>query len=1315
MKRKNVILVSVIVFICLFIFSIPTASSSALIAEPEPTTVNVQGIDDQIEQAIFEAIASNNNYVQGSMVTNLQVTEIQISQDQQWATAWVVYYDPQIEALLPTEPALTVSHFLNGGWQVYLPLDPGWRDAISLIPDDLLSANEKDMWVAMDQGTIESFTTQSGYYLPWHGGQTAYLSRSVGHDADYTSAHFSFDFFLPGTTICPSGISSTSGTNGLNFEIYASRAGTVWGWKDSIGNCDHSDVNFIVIRNADDPTLFQLYMHLSQNSIPQALKSVGAPVARGQFIAVADNTGASSGSHLHFQIEHQPTWPSANPYWNTALDMTFLDVDINGGRPRSSYFDPPYCRDSDICDVFRSTYVSGNYYLGDSIPPTGELTGITTGELINTEKITLSGWGSDEQSGLDYGQLKAYFDGAWHNLGPQFNPSITYTWDFCNPDLPVTNGPVSVAMLLYDVAGNPAPQVGLSHFTQNYSCPIPPPACVPGPNQVTMFEDAYYHGGCAKYDVGNYPTGNSLNPIGNNDAESILVGENAIATLYSSENFTGHSQAVTQDAGYIQYQWVSANTLSSMKVSSKDVVPEAPILTNPVVSSVFREGDVIPFSWMNGGGGIEYQVEIYLNTHLLQTLSWQGDPIRYVDSLALGAYSWRVQARNAAGVSAWSQGSTFSIESPIVIPVPETVPYSDTMETTQSKWVRSSSGLWSYKSSSAIAHSGTYSWWYQNSFGDYDDVHPNAGTLTSPPISIPTIGYYLRFYYRNQTETQGKSWDQRWVQISMDGRPFINLTQIYDDPQIPETSSWLQNKAIDLSTYAGHIIRIRFQFSTFDADANNYPGWGIDDFSISATPPSNCGENRQDETPGQAFLLTYDPSITIPGEICPNGDYDYYRFFGKAGDRVVADIDAMINGSLLDPYLYLLDTDGQTVLAENDDEVYAQRRDPLIGYTLSKDGTYYLKLKAWKHPLVGGDSYFYTIRLYEDHTKPNATITWPSSNSFLPDTNMTITANIDDVNNGVNRVEFYWHSTNWISGLWEKLGTDWDGTDGWRMEFNPAGQPEGNDAAFFIQVYDMAGNWTGMGAWNLVIDKTAPITSMIPLAPTQPSNAFLLEWIGSDNLSGNDYFEIQEKMNNGDWTTYPPIEGSNSQYWIIGNPGNTYAYRMHGVDHAGNSENYPTSSETTTTIQAANVLCNALDSYDTSGGDNSPVKASMIYANGASQFHNFCNPLVPGYQNDEDWAQLMVIQGEHYLIHSHANSPQSATVISLYAQDGTNLLVESFPRKFGDSTNLIWTSDRDGPIYLRFRHLDGRVIGTNVASTISVQTVTLTYFPLLYR
>jgi Peptidase family M23/Bacterial pre-peptidase C-terminal domain len=1313
MKQRHMLLISVTVFICLFLFSLPTVSSTALSAEPVSTNQPDQAIQNQVEMAILEKIASNDHYIQKGLVPSIQVTSIKTSNDLQQATAWVTYYDFQVEAVLPIEPGLALAQNIDGKWQVYLPSDPAWQNEISLVPDELLTQSEKEMWLAMNQGTQEAVPTQSGYFLPWHGGLTGYLSRSVGHDADYSTSHYAFDFYFTGNTICTSGSGINAGVNGQNFSIYASKAGTVWGWKDSVANCDHSDVNFIVIRNSDDPTIFQLYMHLSQDSIPPALKTVGAPVARGQFIALADNTGNSTGSHLHFQIEHQPYWPTDNPYWNTSLSMTFDDVDINGGRPRVSPLDPPYCRVDDVCDVFRSNYVSNNYYQGDSTPPTGDISGVSNGAVVSAPFLSLSGWGSDSQSGLAYGQLIASFDGSWHNLGDQFNPTFNYTWDLCNPQLSVTNGPVSVALLLYDVAGNPAPRVGLRTFTKNYDCPIPPPSCLPGSDQITLFEDPGYKGGCVKFNVGDYSTHTTLNPLGDNDAESILIGSNAIATLFSEDNFSGHSQAFLSNTGFMKYQWVSANSLSSLRVSTRSTLPQASILVSPVNSSVFRQGDAIPISWRNGGAATEYQVEIYLNGSIYRSLTWQSAPVAFVDSLQSGNYTWRVQSRNASGTSGWSASSAFSIESPIVIPTAETVPYSDTMETTQSKWISSTNGYWTYQNNSSKAHSGTHSWWYQNSLGTYDDNSPNSGTLTSPPISITSVGYYLRFYYRNQTETQGKTWDQRWVQISVDGGPFLNLEQIYDDPQMPETSSWMRNKAINLSAYSGHTIRVRFQFAAFDAADNNYPGWGIDDFSITATPPLSCSESRSDDTSNQAYLLTYDPTINVPGSICPNGDYDYYKFYGTAGDQVVADVDAMINGSLLDAYLFLIDTDGTTVLAENDDEVYSQRRDPLLSYRLTANGFYYLKLKAWKHPLVGGNDYFYTIRLYEDHVKPVASLTWPPSNSYLPDAIMTLAAQANDVANGVNRVEFYWHPTDWLVGVWEKLGTDWDSADGWSLEFNPAGEPEGNTAAFFIQVFDKAGNWTGMGAWNLGIDKTAPTTAMLPLAASQPSNAFLLEWTGSDNLSGIDHFNIQQSVNNGGWTTLPAINGNLFKNWVIGNPSTGYAYRMQGVDRSGNTENYPASAETSTTIPAPGILCFAPDTYDTSGNDNSPANASVIYLDGPGQFHNFCNPLVPGFQNDEDWIRLNPILGHRYFIINTPSSLPSATMISLFAQDGSTLLAQSFPQAFGSNSILGWTADRAEPVYIRLTHMNGQVIGKDVGGTLSVKTGYFTYFPLV--
>ena len=153
MRWKKVIWVVVTVIIVLFIFSIPAAFSAGLQAEPLPTDENQPEITDQVEKAILEEIANNNEYIQNGMVANLQVTQVEISSDQTWATAWVEYYDPQTETILPTEPALVVTQYVDNNWQVFFPSDPGWQDSIYALPDDLLSQEEKDMWVAMKSGS----------------------------------------------------------------------------------------------------------------------------------------------------------------------------------------------------------------------------------------------------------------------------------------------------------------------------------------------------------------------------------------------------------------------------------------------------------------------------------------------------------------------------------------------------------------------------------------------------------------------------------------------------------------------------------------------------------------------------------------------------------------------------------------------------------------------------------------------------------------------------------------------------------------------------------------------------------------------------------------------------------------------------------------------------------------------------------------------------------------------------------------------------------------------------------------------------------
>ena len=119
--------------------------------------------------------------------------------------------------------------------------------------------------------------------------------------------------------------------DGTEFPVLAAKGGkvkyAVWQYPDN--QMEHA--NYLVLQdNTTTPTTFQLYYHLAQNSIPAELRVPGTVVQQGQFIANADNTGPSTGHHLHFMVHADPT-----SFWGTSVDIVFSDVSVNGGRPRT--------------------------------------------------------------------------------------------------------------------------------------------------------------------------------------------------------------------------------------------------------------------------------------------------------------------------------------------------------------------------------------------------------------------------------------------------------------------------------------------------------------------------------------------------------------------------------------------------------------------------------------------------------------------------------------------------------------------------------------------------------------------------------------------------------------------------------------------------------------------------------------------------------------------------------------------------------------------------------------------------------------------
>ena len=235
---------------------------------------------------------------------------------------------------------------------------------------------------------------------------------------------------------------------------------------------------------------------------------------------------------------------------------------------------------------------------------------------------------------------------------------------------------------------------------------------------------------------------------------------------------------------------------------------------------------------------------------------------------------------------------------------------------------------------------------------------------------------------------------------------------------------------------------------------------------------------EENNSTGAATAVSLGDTITN-ANICGANDVDYYAFTGQTGDKIFLDIDAQTLGSSLNSTIYLLDSDGTTILAQNDDEQFGLL-DSKLGSTLPHNGTYYVKVNDYNYPNEGDTTYFYTLRLAQDEMNPaTAQITAPQASAWIDPTEETITAVATDNESGIHHIEFLWHDDDWSVPGWVWLGEDTDGRDGWQFNFDSSSQPELQGGAFSIHAFDWTGNWAGADVENLGIDRTPPDGQMM--------------------------------------------------------------------------------------------------------------------------------------------------------------------------------------------------------------------------------------------
>ena len=1240
----------------------------ALASPPPPQPSTTPLVDPALETALEEKISQHQFEVLAFTLYRVKIERVVQAPDGRLAVLWLALVDPNTGEVVPAEPGLAVARrdtlgALSTEWQVTLQADSNWAQVLAEVPDDLLDPEVRARYTAPSAEQLQALSTvYRGYKLPWAGGLKKRLSGSIGHFLWYNSCsidycRYAYDF-----------------ADGTMFPILAARNGTVhmvkWDCLNGSENCS----NYIVLKDVTtSPTTYQLYLHLAYESIPQNLRQVGAVVRQGQFIGNADDTGYSTGHHLHFHVHTNPTW-----YWGSSVDIRFDDVSINDGTPRNCYEAQKWPQYGTQC---QDEYVSGNY---GAFPPSGDLTLPSAGEEITNGRVLIGGVASDDIAVTRIQPIVRGLDGQWREIGGAFSSSpFVGEIDLCTLGWP--NGPVDVAFYAWDYEGNRSPEpLGMRTVLNRSNCAPPPPTCRITSSQVALFSQPNYQGACVVLGVGNYNSASSFGSVGDNATASILVGSNVRALLYDLPNYVGRTEALEASDPDLSDNPLGSGRLSALKVQTRSTAPTAPSLITPIDAADLNQRDTLFFTFRSEGA-TRYRLDVrrHADGQNVFTADNLRSPAAVLGTLPAAVpatkYVWRVTAYNVTGTQAAER--SFEVFPPYLSGgATQSLPYQVTFDASNEGWL--ATGIWQWRTP---ALSGATPAWVASGNG--------SGDLTSPPITVPASGtYYLRFRYYADTESSAPYWDQRWVQIAGTDGLFRNVMQLYDDP--PRT--WVESPSISLAAYAGQTIRVRFHYNTFDEYYNGGLGWVVDDLRITADPPPACAENPSNDTLTTATPINLGQPVN--GVICPAGDVDIYRFSGQAGQRLAIRLDAQRNGSPLDAVLGLYDAQGNR-LAENDDLVLYQMNDPALGYTLPASGTYYVKVRAWGHPGVGDANQTYTLQVQVDGTPPALNLTTPAA-SWVPSGALTLQAQASDGESGVALVNVYWRPN--PRAPWQLLGQDWDGRDGWTWATTGAALAGGD---LYVEVADFGGNRSGALRLGLRVDANPPSVNLEPLASPNSSTAVRLAWTAQDAESGVAGLTLQARVGDGAWQSLSGnLTVPQGSAWYLGTFGQTLAFRAQAQDRAANLS--PWSDVRTTQIEATCLP----DAYEP--GDDTLSGAVPLTA-GTSQEHTLCR--TGSGVNDEDWLTLEITEPKPYFFAVRSLGGGAAVRAEIYAADGTARLAAYAAPDLGRDLAFVWVPPQAGQYALRLTPLVPGLAGSATRYSVMYNEARLLYLPLVSR
>ncbi len=625
----------------------PDDRAISIEATVEPKLPQPKALTDPREielNTVIQKAAAGREDVLAFIIYRVTIDHVQYSKDKSLALVWLSMVDKQTGEVQNGEPGLVIAHATGDPtqpWRITFQADPTFAAELAAVPESLMTQENKNFYMPAEQQQSKDGVVYTGYKLPWTKGMSVTLTGSIGHVFTYkscpSSCLYAFDF-----------------ANGTMFDIKAAKHGYVRYFEDGYANGNTTNANYIVLMDpSTSPVTYQVYYHLAQGTIPAALRVVGAEVVQGQFIGKVDDTGYSSGNHLHFHVHTTP-----NSVWGNSVDIVFDEVAVNGGRPRT-------CSEASAYPDYGSECISGNKYVsqnGDVAPPTGAITSPLPYATITSPTLNVGGWMHDDTA-VASGQLMINTGKAWTPIGSVITTTpFTQEINLCDAKIP--DGKFFLSINVTDKAGKVSTDnQGLTELTKTYTCPTLPPACTPGVNQVALYTEADYQGTCQVFEIGDYANLGTLTPPFLDNTRSIQVGGGVSTLLYPDVDFGGTYELFQDGDSNLADNGIGAYNAASMKVIGRVNPPEPPVLTlpDPITTTLN-----LNLGWTVAAGE-QTRSTLTGPDGYSANLDWQDGNSWAIGLLAAGDYTWMVEARNLAGTTSITQ--EFTVTRGSVLPV----------------------------------------------------------------------------------------------------------------------------------------------------------------------------------------------------------------------------------------------------------------------------------------------------------------------------------------------------------------------------------------------------------------------------------------------------------------------------------------------------------------------------------------------------------------------------------------------------------------------------------------------------------------------